>query len=193
LSKGRKAPKISKAFMTGSVLKPHQESEPSLRKLAIGEYHKLGEAGILHPNDRVELLDGLLMQMAPIRPEHQFILEKLNDIFSGQKRGRYKVGPGRPVPIPDFDEPQPDMVLFKTDAGVRSQHISPQEIYLVIEVSDTTLKFDSEEKRRACERAGIPEYWIVDIPAKTVRAFRLNRAARYEEARHQEGSIAGGR
>jgi Uma2 family endonuclease len=175
--------------MTRSVLQPHKESELSLRKLTVGEYHKLGEAGILHPNDRVELIGGLLVQMAPIGPEHQFILEKLNDIFSEQKRGRYKVGPGRPIPIADFDEPQPDLVLFKADAGVRRQHISPREIYLVIEVSDTTLKFDSEEKRRAYESAGIPEYWIVDIPAKTVRAFRLNRGARYEETRYQEGSI----
>jgi Uma2 family endonuclease len=181
--------KIGKAFMTRSVLQPHKESELSLRKLTVGEYHKLGEAGILHPNDRVELIGGLLVQMAPIGPEHQFILEKLNDIFSEQKRGRYKVGPGRPIPIADFDEPRPDMVLFKADAGVRRQHISPREIYLVIEVSDTTLKFDPEEKRRAYESAGIPEYWIVDIPAKTVRAFRLNRGARYEETRYQEGSI----
>jgi Uma2 family endonuclease len=176
--------------MSGSVLQRRKEYELSLRKLTVGEYHKLGEAGILHPNDRVELIDGLLVQMAPIGPEHQFILEKLNDAFSEQKRGRYKVGPGRPIPIADFDEPQPDMVLFKTDTVVRKQHISPQEIYLVIEVSDTTLKFDSGEKRRAYERAGIPEYWIVDIPAKTVRAFRLNRGARYEETRYQEGSIA---
>jgi Uma2 family endonuclease len=176
--------------MSGSVLQRRKEYELSLRKLTVGEYHKLGEAGILHPNDRVELIDGLLVQMAAIGPEHQFILEKLNDAFSEQKRGRYKVGPGRPIPIADFDEPQPDMVLFKTDTVVRKQHISPQEIYLVIEVSDTTLKFDSGEKRRAYERAGIPEYWIVDIPAKTVRAFRLNRGARYEETRYQEGSIA---
>jgi Uma2 family endonuclease len=177
--------------MTRSVL-PFQlkKAEVAVRKLTIAEYHKLGEAGILDPNDRVELIGGLLVQMAPIGPEHQFILEKLNDLFSEQKKGRYKVGPGRPIPIPDFDEPQPDMVLFKPDAGTRRQHPSPQEIYLVIEISDTTLKYDSEQKRLAYESAGIPEYWVVDVAAKSVRAFRLRHGKKYQETRHTKGLIA---
>src|ERR1700730_8664446 len=167
-----------------------EEPTVSLRKLTIEEYHRLGEAGILHPNDRVELIDGLLVQMAPIGPEHQFIVEKLNDLFSEQKKGRFKVGPGRPIPIPDFNEPQPDMVLFKTDAGTRRKHASPQDIYLVIEVSDTTVKYDSEKKLLAYENARIPEYWIVNIPARAVMVFRLNQEKKYQETRYTEGSIS---
>ena len=170
---------MATSVLHGSI----EEPKVSLRKLTIEEYHKLGEAGILHPNDRVELIDGLLVQMAPIGPEHQFILEKLNDIFSEHKKGRFKVGPGRPIPIPDFNEPQPDMILFKTEAGTRRQHASPQEIYLVIEVSDTTVKYDSEKKLLAYENARIPEYWIVDVPAKAVRVFRLNQGKKYQETR----------
>jgi Uma2 family endonuclease len=177
--------------MTTSVLKGSiEEPKVSLRKLTINEYHKLGEAGILHPNDRVELIDGLLVQMAPIGPEHQFILEKLNDLFSEQKKGRFKVGPGRPIPIPDFNEPQPDLVLFRTDAGTRSQHASPLEIYLVIEISDTTLKYDAEKKFLAYENARIPEHWIIDIPGRAVRVFRLNQEKKYQKTRFTEGSIA---
>jgi Uma2 family endonuclease len=177
---------MATSVLHGSI----EEPKVSLRKLTIEEYHRLGEAGILHPNDRVELIDGLLVQMAPIGPEHQFILEELNDIFSEQKKGRFKVGPGRPIPIPDLNEPQPDMVLFKTDAGTRRQHASPQEIYLVIEVSDTTVKYDSEKKLLAYENVRIPEYWIVDVPAKAVRVFRLNQGKKYQEIRYTEGSIA---
>jgi Uma2 family endonuclease len=162
----------------------------SLRKLTIDEYHRLGEAGILHPDDRVELIDGLLVQMAPIGPEHQFVLEKLNDLFSEQKKGRYKVGPGRPIPIPDFNEAQPDMVLFNPDAGGRKRHVSPGEILLVIEISDTTLRYDLGRKRLAYERAGIPEYWVVDVAAKAVRVFRLNQRKKYQETQHTGGSIA---
>ena len=95
---------MATSVLHGSVAEP----KVALRKFTIGEYHKLGEAGILRPNDRVELIDGLLIQMAPIGPEHQFILETLNEIFGMQKKGRFKVGPGRPIPIPDFNEPQPD-------------------------------------------------------------------------------------
>ena len=177
---------MATSVLHGSI----EEPSVSLRRLTVGEYHKLGEAGILHPNDRVELIDGLLVQMAPIGPEHQFILEELNDIFSEQKKGRFKVGPGRPIPIPDFNEPQPDMVLFKTDAGTRRKHASPQDIYLVIEVSDTTVKYDSEKKLLAYENARIPEYWIVNIPARAVMVFRLNQEKKYQETRYTEGSIS---
>jgi Uma2 family endonuclease len=160
----------------------------SLRKFTIDEYRRLGEAGILQPNDRIELIDGLLVQMAPVGPEHQFIVEELIEVFTKQKRGPFKVGPRRPIPIPDFTEPQPDMVLFRTDAGTRKRHASPQDLYLVIEVSDTTLHYDSGRKLLAYENARIPEYWIVDVPAGAVRVFRLNEG-KYEETRYTEGSV----
>jgi Uma2 family endonuclease len=175
---------MATSVLHGSI----EEPTLSLRKLTTVEYHKLGEAGILHPNDRIELIDGLLVQMAPIGPEHQFIVEELIEIFTKQKRGRFKVGPGRPIPITDFNEPQPDMVLFKTDAGTRMRHASPQDLYLVIEVSDTTLHYDSGRKLLAYENARIPEYWIVDVPARAIRVFRLTEG-KYEETRYTEGSV----
>ena len=104
--------------MAKSVLQLQPE-EQTLRKLTIAEYHKLVEAGVLHPKERVELLDGLLVQMAPIGPRHQSIVDQLTEEFSAQNNGRYKVSPGRPIPIPDFNEPPPDMVLFKR--GVPSE------------------------------------------------------------------------
>ena len=166
------------------------EAYVSLRRLTIAEYHKLGEVGVLQPTDRVELFDGLLIQMAPIGPEHQFILETLNDIFSEQKKGRFKVGPGRPIPIPDFNELQPDLILFKKEAGTRRQHVSPRQIHLVIEVSDTTLKYDSERKLLAYESAGIPEYWIVDVPDACLRVFRLNAQGKYTATVVSDGTVA---
>src|SRR5580704_5372038 len=118
--------------MATSVLQLQPE-EQTLRKLTIAEYHKLVEAGVLHPKERVELLDGLLVQMAPIGPRHQSIVDQLTEEFR--------------IPIPDFNEPQPDMVLFKR--GVPSErHPSPNEIYLVVEVSETTLKQDEGKKLR---------------------------------------------
>ena len=168
--------------MATSVLQLQPE-EQTLRKLTIAEYHKLVEAGVLHPKERVELLDGLLVQMAPIGPRHQSIVDQLTEEFSAQNKGRYKVSPGRPIPIPDFNEPQPDMVLFKR--GVPSErHPSPNEIYLVVEVSETTLKQDEGKKLLAYQDAGIPEYWIVDVAAKVVRIHRLNQAKTYSEETH---------
>ena len=174
--------------MATSVLQLQPE-EQTLRKLTIAEYHKLVEAGVLHPKERVELLDGLLVQMAPIGPRHQSIVDKLTEEFSAQNKGRYKVSPGRPIPIPDFNEPQPDMVLFKR--GVPTErHPSPNEIYLVVEVSETTLRQDEGKKLLAYQDAGIPEYWIVDVAAKAVRIHRLNQAKTYSEETHSKDMIA---
>jgi Uma2 family endonuclease len=173
-----------------ALISSADEADVSLRRLTVAEYHKLGEVGVLQPSDRVELFDGLLIQMAPIGPEHQFILEKLNELFSEQKKGRFRVGPGRPIPIADFNELQPDLVLFKAEAGTRRQHVSPEQVYLVVEVSDTTLKYDFEKKLLAYERACIPEYWIVDVPAARLRVFRLNTRGKYKETTVTEGSVA---
>jgi Uma2 family endonuclease len=181
---------LCKVMASSVLISPADETNLSLRRLTVAEYHKLGEVGVLQPADRVELFDGLLIQLAPIGPEHQFILEKLNDVFSEQKRRRFSVGPGRPIPIADFNELQPDLVLFKPGARTRRQHVSPQQIYLVVEVSDTTLKYDSEKKLLAYESAGIPEYWIIDVPDACVRVFRLSARGKYERTVVSQGSVA---
>jgi Uma2 family endonuclease len=82
------------------------------------------------------------------------------------------------------------MVLFKPEGGTRRQHASRQEIYLVIEVSDTTVQNDSGKKLCAYEKAGIQENWMVDIPAKAIRVFRLNQRKKFHQSRYTEGSIA---
>jgi len=188
LLESKNAPSLAKIVMATSVLQLQPE-EQTLRKLTIAEYHKLAEVGVLHPKERVELLDGLLVQMAPIGPRHQSIVDQLTEEFSAQNKGRYKVSPGRPIPIPDFNEPQPDMVLFKR--GVPTErHPSPNEIYLVVEVSETTLKQDEGKKLLAYQDAGIPEYWIVDVAAKAVRIHRLNQAKTYSEETHSKDTIA---
>ena len=79
--------------MATSVLQLQPE-EQTLRKLTIAEYHKLVEVGVLHPKERVELLEGLLVQMAPIGPRHQSIVDQLTEEFSAPNKGRYKVSPG---------------------------------------------------------------------------------------------------
>jgi Uma2 family endonuclease len=186
--KAKTAPELRQSDMAGSVLQ-QQPEEQTLRKLTISEYHKLAEVGVLRPKERIELLDGLLVQMAPSGPRHQSIVDQLNEEFSAQNKGRYKVSPGRPIPIPDFNEPQPDMVLFKK--GVPSErHPAPSEIYLVVEVSETTLKQDEGKKLLAYQGAGIPEYWIVDVAAKIVRVHRLTQAKTYSEETHAKGTVA---
>jgi Uma2 family endonuclease len=126
--------------------------------------------------------------MSPLGPRDQSIVDQLTEEFSAKNKGRYIVSPGRPIPIPDFNEPQPDMVLFKR--GVPTErHPLPNEIYLVVEVSETTLKQDEGKKLLAYQDAGVSEYWIVDVAAKAVRIHRLNQAKTYCEETHSKDTM----
>jgi Uma2 family endonuclease len=157
---------------------PPQEGTP--RKFTVDEYEKLGELGILQPTERVELIDGLIVHMAPIGPDHQAITEFLVEEFVMQSKSRYRVGPGRPVPLPPLYEPEPDVVLSKRDIP-RTRHPRPEEIFLVVEVAQTTLKRDQSQKRIAYCNASIPEYWIIDIATKEVRTYTLTSQKTYAE------------
>ncbi len=145
--------------------------QPELRKFTIAEYYKLAETGILAPTERVELLNGQIIRMAPIGEKHRTIVDELNYIFVDARKKRYRVSIDQPVRIENFDEPQPDLTLYKTH--VKNRHPTPEDIYLVIEVADTTLDYDLGDKLRAYEKGGIKEYWVIDVGKKAVHIYRL--------------------
>jgi Uma2 family endonuclease len=145
--------------------------QPERRKFSIAEYYKLAETGILAPTERVELLNGQIIRMAPIGEKHRTIVDELNYIFVDARKNRYRVSIDQPVRIENFDEPQPDLTLYKTD--VKNRHPTPEDIYLVIEVADTTLEYDLGDKLRAYEKGGIKEYWVIDVGKKAVHIHRL--------------------
>jgi Uma2 family endonuclease len=158
------------------------------RKFSVDEYYRMAETGILRPKERVELLDGQILCMAPIGDKHQDLVDTLSEILGDQRKDRYRVRAGGPIRIEHFNEPQPDIVLYQR--GVK-KHPSPGEIHLVVEVSDTTLAYDSGDKLRAYEQGGIKEYWILDLVRRAVHIHRLN-ADRYQVTTHRHGKISPG-
>ncbi len=140
------------------------------RRFSVDEYYRMAEAGILRPKEPVELLDGQILCMSPIGDNHQNLVDTLSEILGDQRKNRYRVRAGGPIRIEPFNEPQPDIVLYKR--GVK-KHPTPGEIHLVIEVSDTTLGYDSGDKLRVYEQGGIKEYWILDLVRKAVHIHRL--------------------
>ena len=162
------------------------EPEVRLRKFTIAEYYRMAEAGMLAPKERVELLDGHVLQMAPIGDRHENLVDTLNAILGDQRKSRYVVRVNGPIRIPDFSEPQPDLTLYRR--GVRT-HPIPKDIHLVIEVSETTLRYDLGQKKTVYERGGIREYWIVDVKQKAVIVHRLG-GDRYRVATHKRGSVS---
>ena len=133
----------------------------------------MAETGVLRPNARVELLNGEITDMSPIRPFHGGVTKYLSRIFNTACRDQFIISVQDPLQLDDYSEPQPDLMLLKPAADFyRNRHPQPDEVFLLVEVSDTSLTRDLTEKLPAYGRAGIIEVWIVDLNEEAIEVYR---------------------
>jgi Uma2 family endonuclease len=164
---------------------------PTRYKLSIEDYHKLGEAGILNEDSRVELIEGELIEMAPIGVAHMRSVNRLNRLLINAVGNAAVVSVQNPVILPPRSEPQPDFALLKPGAENAAHVPHPDDVLLIIEVADTTLSYDRKTKLPLYARAGIAEAWIVDVQAQTVEAYRSPGESGYAESVvHRRGESA---
>ena len=144
----------------------------------------MGEVGILPPDVRVELVDGEIKRMPPIHPPHASIVKRLNSLLVVQLEGAAVVGVQDPIQLDDFNEPQPDVTVLRfRDDFYGNQHPTPADVLLVIEVADTSLSYDRDEKMPLYGRAGIPEAWLVDVQSGTITVFTEPHSGGYGRER----------
>jgi Uma2 family endonuclease len=142
-------------------------------RFSVADYYRMAETGVLKPDARVELLDGKIIDKSPIGPFHGGLVNRLGRLFNKQAAGRWLVSTQNPVHLDDHSEPQPDLMLLKPASDdYTSRHPVPEDVMLLIEVSDTTLVFDRDQKLPLYGRAGIVEVWIVNLLEKTIEVFR---------------------
>lgn len=135
--------------------------EVARRLFTVEEYHRMAEAGILGADERVELIEGEIVQMAPIGPRHAGCVINLNQLFVTRVGGRAIVSPQNPVVILPRSEPQPDLVLLRPRPVSYSRELpASRDVVLAVEVADTTVRFDRIVKARLYARAGIPDVWL---------------------------------
>jgi Uma2 family endonuclease len=162
---------------TGLIIKAMQVL--STYRFTVDEYHRLGEAGIFGEDDRVELLNGDLIGMAPIGGEHRTLVDSLNMLFARRaENDRYRIGIQNPISLGLYSEPQPDVVLYSS--LVLGRHPRPEEIFLLIEVADSSLTYDLGPKLDAYARAGIGEVWVIDAIRRRVLVHRQPGQGGYE-------------
>ncbi|MBI5383388.1 MAG: Uma2 family endonuclease [Verrucomicrobia bacterium] len=142
-------------------------------RFTVEDYYRMAETGVLKPEARVELLDGEIVDMMPIGPFHAGTTNRLNRLFNVPSKGRWLVAAQNPVRLSEHSEPQSDLMLVKPalDDYTR-RHPGPDDVFLLIEVADTTLTYDRSRKLPAYGRAGIPEVWIVNLPERKVEVYR---------------------
>ena len=142
-------------------------------RLTRKDYYRLGEAGTLGEGDRVELLEGQLIDMSPIEPRHAIVTDNLAERLVKAFSGRAQVRCQGPVVLDEGSEPHPDFALVRRPwRGYPHTHPEPGDIFLLIEVADSSLAFDRTVKLRLYARAGIPEVWIVDLTTDGVLVHR---------------------
>lgn len=132
------------------------------------EYDRLVETGFL-VDEKVELIDGLIVRMSPQGPAHASAVEKLNETLVLALRGRARVRPQLPLALGEDSEPEPDLAVV---AGDTPRDVHPSQALLVIEVADSSLTSDRRQKGALYARAGVPEYWIVDLTRRAVEVYR---------------------
>ncbi len=133
----------------------------------------MAETGVLRADARVELLDGRIIDMSPIGPFHGSITKYLIELFTTAAKKRWITAVQDPVRLDDHSEPQPDLMLLKPLADFyRKRHPQPEDVFLLVEVSDTTLTTDRDDKIPAYGHAGIGEVWIVNLADLTIEVYR---------------------
>jgi Uma2 family endonuclease len=142
------------------------------RLLTVDEYHRMGEAGILTDEDRVELIEGELVAMAPIGSEHVAATNTLNHLLVLAVGDRGIVSVQNPVRLTRRSEPQPDFAVLKPRGDYKTALPRPEDTMLAVEVANTSLDYDRTVKLALYARSGIPEVWIVNLTAEEVEVYQ---------------------
>jgi Uma2 family endonuclease len=148
-------------------------ASPSRHLISVDAFHRMGEAGILGPADRVELIDGEIIDMSPIGALHAAIVARLASSFSQRLGEAAVIRCQNPVRLDDMSEPEPDIAILRPRADFyMTAHPGPADVLLVIEVADTSLAYDLGTKVPLYVRHGIPEVWVIDAATRRTRVFR---------------------
>jgi Uma2 family endonuclease len=151
-----------------------------IRRLSVQDYHRMVETGILTPDERVELIEGQLYKMAAKGTFHRAAITRIKRLLERRLGNRVLLRFQDPVRLSDDSEPEPDVAVVQPDPfDYEDHHPTPEEIYLLIEVSDRTLKRDRKLKAPAYGRSGVREYWILDVNSRQLYVFREPRMEGY--------------
>lgn len=149
------------------------EQGPRPHLITVDEYHRMAEVGLLAPDARVELIEGVIIDMAPIGSPHGMTMDLLTEILVPAVKGQAIVRTQGAVKLSQWSEPQPDVVLLKPRSDrYRRSNPDGNDIQLVIEVSESSLRYDFDTKSRLYARYGVQELWIVDLNDNAIHFMR---------------------
>jgi Uma2 family endonuclease len=164
-----------------------------IRSLSVQDYHRMVDVGILAADERVELIEGQLYTMAAKGTAHSAAVTRIDRVLSQRLAGRVLLRFQDPVRLSDVSEPEPDVAVVQIDPlDYEDHHPTPSEIFLLIEVADSTLRRDRDLKVPVYGRSGIQDYWILDVQERCLYVFRAPGANGYgsEQRLSEQAAIA---
>jgi Uma2 family endonuclease len=158
--------------------------EVSKLQFSIEEYYRIAAAGVLREDDRVELIEGEIIRMNPIGSRHAACVGRLTRLLGQRGGDNTIVWVQNPVQINDYSEPVPDITLlrWRDDFYAHAKPV-PDDVLLIVEVSDSTVNYDRKVKRPLYARAGVPEMWLVNLPEELIEVFTRPANGTYQETR----------
>jgi Uma2 family endonuclease len=142
-------------------------------RLTVEQYHRMAETGVLAPDARVELIGGVIVDMAPIGTKHWSVVSRLTRALTDALGTRAILSVQQSLRLSDFDEPEPDFAIVKhRDDFYASALPTGTDTLLVIEVAHTSAAYDRQVKVPLYAKYGVPELWIIDLDASLVRFYR---------------------
>jgi Uma2 family endonuclease len=154
---------------------------PQHHAISAQEYLRMGEAGVFSPDARLELIEGEIIEMAPIGSAHAGAVNVLTRLFVQLAGDRAVVSVQNPLVLGNRSVPQPDLTLLRSRNDSYSRtHPAAADVLLIVEVSDSTLAFDTGTKVPLYARKGVPEVWVIDLRERVVRVYRDPGASGYK-------------
>lgn len=166
-------------------------AELEKRHFNVDEYYRMAQAGVLKPDDRVELIEGDIIKMSPIGSPHAACVSRLNHLWQALRKLEAIAAVQNPVRLSEFSEPVPDIALLKPRKDFyASRHPLPPDVRLIIEVGETSAVSDRVIKLPLYARAGVPEVWLINLPKKCVEVYSRAASGGYQTmAKYKRGEI----
>ena len=163
------------------VMSAQTESWPRPHRLTVHDYYRMAEVGLLYPDDRTELIEGEIIDMPPIGDRHADVVRVLTKRLIRAVGDSAEVSSQLPVRLSLRSEPQPDFAILKAKQDGYRKHPQPRDVLLLIEVSDSTLRYDLGKRASLYAMHGIPEYWVFDLQHNPVWRHRMPKGREYTQ------------
>jgi Uma2 family endonuclease len=161
---------------------------PRRHRITVEEYYRMAEVGLLAPDARVELIDGEIIDMPPIGNPHVVAVDRILELLVFALDRRAIVRCQSTFVISEYSAPEPDfVVLARREDFYAGRRAGAADAFLIIEVSETSLRYDLRTKMQLYARHGIPEFWVLDVAGRRVHVFRRPTDTGYEEVLVKEG------